>query len=99
MYMCFYGRICFPKSLEMYLSCLFTYLLFFRSAGNSSFPTDKVGNDFHSDMEFLVQLTSRYDVLGEEWLNFSARGLYYHYYYFLYNNQNFTKYFMNNYLQ
>lgn len=55
---------------------LLIYLIF-RTAGNSSFTTDKVGNDFHSDMEFLVQLTSRYDVLGEEWLNFSARGLFY----------------------
>ncbi|GFQ82744.1 calcineurin-binding protein cabin-1 [Trichonephila clavata] len=38
--------------------------------GNNS-----IGNDFHSDMEFLVMLTVRRDVLEKDWLNFSARAL------------------------
>ncbi|GFT23499.1 calcineurin-binding protein cabin-1, partial [Nephila pilipes] len=34
-----------------------------------------IGNDFHSDMEFLVMLTVRRDVLEKDWLNYSARAL------------------------
>ncbi|GIY38511.1 calcineurin-binding protein cabin-1 [Caerostris extrusa] len=34
-----------------------------------------IGNNFHSDMEFLVMLTVRSDILGSDWLEFSARAL------------------------
>ncbi|XP_055949732.1 calcineurin-binding protein cabin-1-like isoform X2 [Argiope bruennichi] len=47
------------------------------ATGASSFQNgnDRMGNDFHSDMEFLVMLTVRRDVLEKDWLDFSARAL------------------------
>ncbi|GFW50405.1 calcineurin-binding protein cabin-1 [Trichonephila clavipes] len=48
----------------------------FRSAGTAfQNGNNSIGNDFHSDMEFLVMLTVRRDVLEKDWLNFSARAL------------------------
>ncbi|GBN00302.1 Calcineurin-binding protein cabin-1 [Araneus ventricosus] len=47
------------------------------ATGASSFQNgnDRMGNDFHSDMEFIVMLTVRRDVLENDWLDFSARAL------------------------
>lgn len=36
---------------------------------------DEMGQNFHSDIEFLLQLTVRHDVLGSDWLEFTARIL------------------------
>ncbi|XP_054714787.1 LOW QUALITY PROTEIN: calcineurin-binding protein cabin-1-like [Uloborus diversus] len=40
-----------------------------------SSPGNGIANDFHADMEFLVQLTARKDILDEDWINYSARAL------------------------
>ncbi|XP_071040839.1 calcineurin-binding protein cabin-1 isoform X2 [Parasteatoda tepidariorum] len=45
------------------------------STSNLQHGSENVGNDFHSDMEFLVHLTVRRDALIEEWLTYSIRAL------------------------
>ncbi|KAG8195575.1 hypothetical protein JTE90_002197 [Oedothorax gibbosus] len=46
------------------------------TSGTATFQSSPkgVGNDFHADMEFLVMLTARRDVLGSDWLDFTARA-------------------------